>query len=379
MREIFKNKNFTFLWLGQSVSSLGTWINFVGLNLYVYSLFDSGKILGIFLVIRMLPSLLFGSLGGYLADRFPRKKIMIICDLARALIVLGYVFTRDLYVFFALGMLLSAIDKIFIAANGAFIPNVVNADNLLSANSIIRMTRSIITVIGPAVGAVLVSSYSYRWVFIIDSFTFVFSVICILFITPYRRVETSKDRPSFIEEFKAASAFFKAQVGLFFLAVARLIDALGSGAYNTSLPIFSKLLTSGKGAVYGWLIGAWSLGEFTGALLVNYLGKKRKVPHENLFAIAVVVMACGMGFTFHSESLYPALILIYLGGLGDGVSNVIFNTTLMQKSPDHLRGKIFGTVTAMVYTAVAVGIAASGFFIDKYPQARKNSILTHGL
>lgn len=367
MKKILKNRDFLLLWLGQTVSGFGTWINFVGLNLYVLYLTGSGKVLGLFLVVRMLPSLLFGSLGGWLADRYPRRTIMIACDIVRAGLVLGFVFTQNIWAFYILGMILSAVDKIFMSAQGAYLPNIVEKEDLLEANSIVRMTTSVIMVLGPAAGALMVSHYPYKLVFIVDSITFVVSVACVAFITRAGMVKSKGKTPGVIEEFKAAFSFFRAQTGILFLAVVRLIDALGSGSYNTALPIFSRAFALGKGSAYGWLVGAWALGQFVGSLSINYVSKKITVSREKVFSLSVLIMAAGMGLTFHTGNLWYAMSAIFFGGLGDGVSNVLFNTVLMKETPDEIRGKVFGSTIALTYTIVALGMGGAGFMIDKYP------------
>ncbi|MCE1248332.1 MAG: MFS transporter [Firmicutes bacterium] len=367
MKKLFHNRNFMLQWFGQSLSGMGNWINFVGLNLYVYQLTGSGKILGLFLVARMLPSLLFGSIGGYFADRYPRRTIMIVCDTIRAILVLGFLFAGDITTIFIIGFIISAIDKIFMAANGSFLPNIVEKEDLLEANSINRMTVSVIMVLGPSLGALLVNAFTYKVVFIVDSATFVVSVICSLLITVPGLSGSKSSKGGIFEGFRTAWVFFMGKSALIFLTFVRLVDALGSGSYNTALPIFSKSFHLAKGAAYGWLVAVWAMGEFTGSLIVNTITKKITVSPKKLFSISVLLMAVGMGLTFRMQNLYLALAFIFLGGVGDGISNVLFNTVLMKESPNEIRGRVYGSTVALVYTVVAIGMAAAGFFIDKFP------------
>lgn len=379
MRELLKNKRFALFWAGQTVSALGNWINFVGLNLYVYKVFGSGKILGLFLVFRMLPAVLFGSVGGYLSDRFNRKKLMITCDVIRALLVLGFLFTKNLYAFYAIGLLLSALDKVFISARGSFLPNIVKKEKLMDANSLNEMTASVVTVIGPAVGAMLVGFFTFHHVFVIDSATFVISVLCVSLISYIPPEQKPKHKKGiigeFIDEYKTAFKFLAGHGSMLFLMMLRITDAVGSGAYNIALPIFSKSTkfemwkwgASSKGAAYGWLVGIWAMGQFTGSYLSKKISNKFNLSPENVFSVSITIMAIGMGLTFHAEVLPIALLAIFLGGIGDGISNVIFTTMLMKDSPDDMRGKLFGTIISLVYSAVAVGMLAGGRFVDYYP------------
>jgi MFS family permease len=363
------NRSIAILIAGQSVSGLGNWVSFVGLNLYVYEVFGSGKVLGTFLLLRLLPAVFFGPLGGALADRFRKRDILILCDCARALLILGFLFTRELWLFYALGLALSALDKVFGAANGAYIPHLVEKGRLMEANTACRMSQSLATILGPALGGLLVAACSYKWVFLIDSVTFAFSVACLLLIPERGEPEPAQAGQS-IAEFKLVWAFFAARAGLAFLTAVRLIDALGSGVLNATLPVFSRGLPLTRGAAYGWLVAAWAAGELLGAWSTRRLAGRLPLGTETLFSAAVAFMALAMGAVYHAAGLPFAMGAILLSGIGDGVSNVLYSTLLMERSPSAIRGRIFGSNIALIHSALAAGMAAGGFLLDSLPLRR---------
>jgi len=366
MRTVLRNRDFVLLWVGQAVSGLGTWVNFVGLNLYVLHLFGSGRILGAFLFARMVPSLFFGPLGGWLADRYPRRTIMVIGDAARAMLVLGFLATTSLPALFALGVVVSAIDKVCSAAQQAFLPNLVERAELMDAVALTRTTQSVTMVLGPAAGASLVAAWGYSSVFVVDAATFVVSALCTLAISVAGAARPAAAPPrSPFAEFGMVAAFFRTRTALLYLAVIRLIDALGSGSYNTALPIFAKLLP--VAGAYGWIYGAWAMGQGVGALVTARGAAWFANRREGAFAAAVVLMALGMGGTYHAPTMAWAMAVIFVGGFGDGISSVLFNTALAAETPDESRGKVFGTFTALMFTAIAVGMAGAGFLVDLVP------------
>lgn len=347
------------------ISRIGTWIDFIGLTLYVHSIFGSGKILGTFLMARMLPSIFFGPLGGYLADRYSRKTILITCDILRAILVLCFILTKDIYIFFTIGIILSAIDKIFTAAHTPFLSNIIHKEEIMEANSIMKMAYSLVSITGCFAGALVVSYLNFHWIFIVDSVSFVISIICTVLIVQINTDIKQKEKQSFSEEYRESLSFLKTQPFMLFLIILKMIDALGSGSYNTGIPLFSKDFSMPRGSAYGWLIGAWSAGEFTGSFITTYLGKKN-IRQDYFFCIAELIMALGMGLTFHCDIIYIAMASIFLGGLGDGISNILFYTVLMKDTPDKMRGKIIGTVSSFLVTNLALGMAIAGFFIDTY-------------
>lgn len=366
MNTLLKNRNFLLLWAGQSVSGLGTWINYIGLNAYIYHIYGSGKLLGIFLVIRLIPSVFFGSLGGVLADRFDRKTIMLICDSLRAVMVLAFIFSTGLTEFFVIGFLLSALDKIFTASFGSMVPDIVKKDSLMQANSLNRMSSSVITVVGPALGGMLIGFWGYKVVFIVDALSFVFSVTTLLCISAgAKEAALKKEHPPLTQEFRETALFLAGSTLLLTTLFLRFLDGIGSGTYNAVLPVFGLKAVGLKGSFYGYLIAFWGAGTFIGSMAVTFFQKRLKIPLIHLYCGAMVVMAFGMGFTFRFDLWYCAFISIFIGGFGDGISSVIFMTFLMEKPPAHLRGKIFGTVSALLYMMVGIGTYLAGLLLDK--------------
>jgi len=149
-------------------------------------------------------------------------------------------------------------------------------------------------------------------------------------------------------------------LGFLFL---RFLDALGSGSYNTVLPVFSSAIPGGGGGFYGYLIAFWGGGTFIGSMAAAAL--RKKMGFNLLFCGSMVVMALGMGSTFHATNILLAAVAIAIGGFGDGISSVLFATMLMEAPPRHLRGKVFGTVSSFLYVLAGLGMFLAGFCLDK--------------
>ena len=375
MRIFTENRKFFFLWIGQFVSSCGGWINYVALNVLLYELTGSGKTLGLFFAVRMLPSLFFGAVGGYLADRFDKRKLMIMCDTVRAVSVLTFIVTKDINIFFIVAFCLSAFDKIYSSCSGSIIPELVKKEDLMKANSYLRVSQSVTTIAGPAVGGFLIGLWGYRNAFIADSCTFIFSVITLLLISEYVRTEASTQKKhSIYLEFKETFVFMFSSGAIFYYMILRLFDGLGSGTYNTVMPVFSASIPSEapiftSGSFYAWLLASWGIGTLIGALCTSALNKKIKT--TALYCGATLIMAIGMGGTFlvpHSFYFFPPCLLCFLsiaiGGFGDGISGVVFNTLLMEKTPRELMGKVFGTVASTIYMICGLGMYIAGICLD---------------
>src|SRR6201988_5471403 len=122
-----RNRSFRQLWLGQVVSQMGYWFDTIALYTIILQLTGSGRDVGLLLVARFVPSFLFGPLSGVLADRFSRRSIMIVFDLLRAVVVLGFLFVRradQLWIIYVLTVFQLAFYTFFEPAKTAAIPSI---------------------------------------------------------------------------------------------------------------------------------------------------------------------------------------------------------------------------------------------------------------
>ena len=138
-----RNRSFRQLWLGQVVSQMGDWFDTIALYTIILNLTGSGRDVGLLLVARFVPSFFFGPLSGVVADRFSRRTIMIVTDVLRAVVVLGFLFVRradQLWIIYVLTVLQLGLSTFFEPAKTAVIPSIVNDRELVAANAISSVT-----------------------------------------------------------------------------------------------------------------------------------------------------------------------------------------------------------------------------------------------
>ena len=155
-----ENRNFRQLWLGQVVSQLGDWFDTIALYTIVLRLTGSGRAVGLVLVARFVPTFIIGPLSGVVADRFSRRAVMILSDLLRACVVLGFLLVRtpeQLWLVYVLTVLQLTFSAFFEPAKSAVIPSIVNARELVPANTISSATWSAMLTIGAAIGGLALS------------------------------------------------------------------------------------------------------------------------------------------------------------------------------------------------------------------------------
>jgi DHA3 family tetracycline resistance protein-like MFS transporter len=180
-----RSRRFAWLWSGQTISAMGDGAFFTALAWQVLVLTGSAGAMGIVLVAESIPLVLFMLIGGVVADRLPRRLTLLWSDGGRAvvtLIVAALGFTHHLVFWhlIVLGALFGLADAFFRPAIQSIPPELVPVEDLPSANALSSFTRSVTTLIGPAIGATLVTIASPAGAFAFDGLTFIISAVCLV-------------------------------------------------------------------------------------------------------------------------------------------------------------------------------------------------------
>src|SRR5512142_84214 len=158
--------NFRRLWGGQTISQIGDGLTNLAILIMINQLTGSTAALATMMIVIALPQLVFGMLAGVYVDRWNRKTIMIVSDVIRGLLVLGFILVRrpqDVWIFYVLGFLQAAVGTLFDPAKSALIPSIVEREMLLAANGLSQTTRVVTSVVGSALAGVLVGATHSAW------------------------------------------------------------------------------------------------------------------------------------------------------------------------------------------------------------------------
>ena len=367
--QLLRSPNFSALWLAQLASRFGDPITLIALAYVSYVRTHSALITALAVVMATIPNALFGVFGGAIADAVGSRRVMIMCDLARVLLVGLVPITLGLGLSlaapYALVFVAAACGAIFNPARLALVPRIVDAHELPSANALTYSSDRAIEVLGGLAAGLLVASFGER-AFYVDSLTFLASAGLLL------RVRVDEPRRALFLGRLGLQAF----EGLRFLfghAVLRA-NTLLSLICQLSLPVVSSLAPSlifQRFAAGNTEIGASQLGIVEAAIAAGAvvggvliaprlirLGKGRLVLIG--FAIyGLVLIALGLAPTFE--------VAAFLFGIG-GIVNVLFyvnNVTISQEfAPPELRARVFGARLALLNLSWLPVIVLSGALAD---------------
>ena len=376
---LLRNQNFLKIWIAQLTSQLAANLLNFALIIRVYELAAQTPYANIAVSLLILafgvPSVVFAVLAGAYVDHWDRKKVLIITNVVRAVLVLGFLFIEsNLLLVYLLVFAISVFSQFFTPAEGAALPRLVKKSQFLSANSLFLFTLYSSFVLGYSLAGPIVALWGPNAVYYVTSGAFaVAAILCIGL--PSLRAETSAKPFKEInkEVFSTIRISFHEIItdpGLIFpiinLTIAQaMLGVLAVLAPAIALLVFGQSLAQ----VSFMLIIPAAMGMVIGAVIV---GKFLKLTKKTTVISVGIVMASIM---LISLSFVPALRdLRFFGlivasislvlGIANGLVSVSAQTLLQLNSTDEARGKIFGTLNMMMNVAAILPVLLAGVTAD---------------
>ncbi|MDQ4123731.1 MAG: MFS transporter [Acidobacteriota bacterium] len=374
------NRNFRNLWLGQVVSELGNWFNFIaGLGLVRVVSGAAPEAAAILLVARTAPFALFMPLAGALVDRTSRRAVMLVTDYARAVVALGFLLVDepgDLWIAYLCSVILALLSAFFDAAKNAAMPNVTGDDGLLAGNALMFSSRFLLMSIGAALGGAASAFFGYEIAFIINAVSFLVSAYSIWLI-PGDSMHSQKPKAQIDLESRVASVFRDMKDGWSFIRGhslvltiigVNIIWAIGGGAINLISDRLGGVVFAGKdgwsadGAVAA-IYTAAGLGLFIGMILARRVGdfverRNLVVPFIGWTLVIHGILYAIAGFM---PNLWLVMALMMVSRVLLGVEYAVQETMLMRAIPDDLRGRVMTTDRAAEISVFSVSNLAGGW------------------
>ncbi len=182
---IFRHRNFTLMWVGQLISTMGSSLTSLAASILVFRITGSAASVGLMLMATAAPSLIVGLVAGVFVDRYDRKKIMIYADVIRACLVFLIPFLVSIHIgwLYVIVALTSAVGQFYDPAHESILPEIASDEELSSANALMAISSFGSTALGFAASGLIASRMDIKWAFYLDSLSFLLSGICILLIS----------------------------------------------------------------------------------------------------------------------------------------------------------------------------------------------------
>src|SRR5215207_4243241 len=377
MFRLLRQRNFALLWFAGLTSMIGDWVLFIALPIYTYNLTQSSLATGVMFMAGTLPRILLGSVAGVFVDRWDRKRTMVIADLFRAVLLLLLLFVRSsewIWIVYVVAFIQAIISQFFGPAENALLPQLVDKSHLVAANSLNALNNNLARLGGPALGGLLLGSFGFRNVVLIDSLSFLVSGLMIALIVQSSSVSESGNLNEQAEESGSASPPKLWQdwlSGLRFILKSRVVSiiffvigiaSIGEGLFNVSFVIFIRENLSGGALEFGWLTSAQAIGGLIGGLMIGWIGSRirpNRLAGLLAFNGVLILLLVNLG------SLPLAIVLILLAGIPIVGFSVGVDTLLQQHVADRFRGRVFGALGTSMAIFVLFGQGLASILGDR--------------
>ena len=371
-----RNRSFRQLWLGQVVSQMGDWFNTIALYTIILQLTGSGRDVGLLLVARFVPSFLFGPISGVVADRFSRRTIMIVSDLLRAVVVLGFLLVRragQLWIVYVLTVFQLGLSTFFEPAKTAAIPSIVEDRELVAANAISSVTWSAMLTIGAAIGGIITDAYGTNVAFVLDAATYLVSAALIASIRVPKRAKRPRQKLSLgrilgITATIEGIRYVKDRPRVLAYLLVKPAWGLGGGILTLLAVFGERVFPVGKGAAggIGVLFAARGIGTAVGPIVARRIAGEGERRMQISIGIAFLIGGVFYVAFGSATSLMFALIVLGIAHCGGSILWV-FSTVMLQRSvADNFRGRVFAAELALLTLTMAASNYATGELLDRF-------------
>jgi len=378
---IRRNRDFRRLFIGQVISQTGDWFNSVALFTLLLSLGGSGSSIGFVLILKLLPSFVVGPLAGVVADRFNRKTIMIVSDVARGIIVVGFLLVRrpdQLWIAYALAALQVIVSTFFDPAKSAALPSLVSREELIAANGLSSASWSVTLAIGAALGGVVTGAFGRDAAFAADSLSYFVSAAFIS-LTRFRWAEdptkgearTPKAKLSFsdatgIADLIEGARYLRANRRVMALMLVKSGWGLGGGVLLL-LTIFGKeIFPIGRdGSIsIGLLYAARGAGAMVGPIIAQAISGASSRAMRRTITVAFFISGV-FYLLFAHAPVFGVAMLTVLGAHAGGSIQWVYSTTLLQLSvPNRFLGRVFAIELALLTLTMSLSTWLTGWGVD---------------
>jgi predicted MFS family arabinose efflux permease len=366
-----RNRDFRALFFASVISLGGDWFLWVAINSFIFEATDKAIYVGLAILAQESAFFLASPIGGALADRIDRRKLMIVCDLARAVVCVAFLLVgpETIWLAYVLLPVLATFAAPFDPALSAATPNVVDPDDLPAANALNGSLWGTMLAVGAGLGGLISAAFGADTAFLVDAVSFLVSAAL---LSSIRRsfsesTERATEHPGVVEATRETWRFARRDHRVLSLLAVKFGFGAAAGLLAL-IPVMALKVFDAGNVGFGILMAARGVG----ALIGPFLGHRIAGPgHRRIFpAIGLSLAVFGLGYMAMgaAPSLAIAAVTICVAHLGGGSQWMLSTYGLQVLVPDHIRGRIFGfdymlitlslSISALIASAVADQIGA---------------------
>lgn len=359
----FQSRNYRLFFAGQSISLMGTWMQRTAIYWIIYTQTHSAFILGLSVFATQFPSFLFSLLGGTIADRYDRFRVLLltqIISMIQAVVLTFVVIFTDYSVveLLILSVILGIVNAFDVPARQSLVHFMVESKedvgNAIALNSsMVNLAR----LIGPAVAGIVLETLGEGICFMLNALSFI-AVIASLLLMRLPAYIPQAHTQKMLRDLKDGLHYLKSTPTLGALVLLLSLVSLCVLPYATLFPIVAKETLGGDASTYGYLNSCVGIGAFCGAIVLASLKDTRY--HRKLLIVATTLFGVGLLLFSLTQTLVFAFSFATLTGFGMMMHITIINTLLQTTSSSKMRGRVISYFAMAFFGMQPIGALLIG-------------------
>jgi len=357
-----QNRNFSLLWSGLIVSNVGTWMQNVGTGWLILQLKNSPLWLGLLGLSFALPMIILPLVGGAIADRVNRMKLLYFTQtmmMLSAFFLAAFTWMGIVNVWYVL--VISLISSSLLAFDNptrqALIPDLVPNKDLLNAMSLNAATYNGAALIGPAIAGALLSPLGVGALFFINGVSYLAVLFALLAMRDVRTHNGGINKSIGVSMLAGLTYAWRTRL-VFLLLILSALAAVFGRSYQNLLPIFARDIWQGGPQGYGLLLSAAGAGAMVGAFGLASITKMKR--HGLIMIISGLLFGLSLAAFAIAPSLWMGAVLLFISGVTSTVFGTMIATFIQIAAPREIRGRIMSLYSITLIGLPSLGALGSG-------------------
>lgn len=354
----FRHRNYTLLYFGQLISLTGTWMQGLSLPYLTFTLTGSKLLLGIVAAVRMLPSIIITLPSGVIADRFSKRRIVIVTQIlllieALALAVLTFTHTIQVWHIIALAAFAGIANAMDLPTRQAMIVELVGKEDLANAIALNSTMFNLTRIASPFVGGIVLALIGPAWCFMTNAFSYLGAIIGLLMMRNLKVIKQASKTVSMTTQILEGFGYVWKNKLTRTMLILQSISTLMIGQYIIFFPVYALKIYNVGAMGQGAMTAAVGVGALAAAMVVSSLGHRYEL--RDIVFVGGVLAPAGLIALALCNSFYASLVCLIVVGVGMMAFTSSTNTIMQMESPESLVGR-----TMSVRALVLFGLGAPG-------------------
>ncbi len=364
---LFMNKSFLLLLVISIISGLSFSVYLLTETWYVINEMNKQSWLGVVLIATTLPRVLFMAIGGVYADKWNRINIMFYSLLIRGLLLFGmatiyYFGLLNIYILIIFAIMFGILDAFFVPANQSLLPKLISKRQLMRGNSILQSTNQAVLIFGPIIGALLIETVSYQFIFPIVAILLITTSVIIRFIKFEKASNINEKQTSFQSFLEGVQYVKTSSVITTLMCVSIILNFFIAGPGSMALPLIANDVLHGSALHLSALEISIALGMIGGAFLIGIVNPKRKRGYIMLGQLLFL----GLSLTLLSQvtTLWQASVVFILIGVGITTGDIPIKSLIQEKTDGQKIGRVMGLMSTASNGLIPLSYGATSIAIS---------------